>query len=100
MEAGKPATRSRLGGISLVVALSSWAILVLVLLVGGLDPSSGSVGLLRMASVAALLAAIVALILGIGALVRGSQRLAAAFGLVVSLLFLLYFTGFGFALLA
>ena len=47
---------------------------------------------------AALCVSVLALLLAILALARGPQRVAAAFGLGSSLLFLLYFTGFGFAL--
>jgi hypothetical protein len=82
---------------SLVGGVLSWAVLVLALVFGGLDPSPTRAPLLQVATLGALLVSVLALCLAIVALVRGPQRAAAAFGLVSSLLFLLYFTGVGFA---
>jgi hypothetical protein len=44
-------------------------------------------------------AAVVALCLAVIALARGPQRIAATFGLALSLAFILYFTGLGFVLI-
>ena len=92
--------RRRMGRISLVGGVSSWAALVLALVFGGLDPSAARAPVLQGVTMGALLVSALALCLAIVALVRGPQRTAAAFGLVVSLLFLLYFTGVGFGLVA
>jgi hypothetical protein len=89
-----------MGRVSLAVGVSSWFVLILALAFGGLDPSPAQAPLLQAASMGALVAAAVALCLAVIALVRGPQRVAAGIGLAVSLLFLLYFTGLGFVLLA
>jgi hypothetical protein len=85
------------GRVSLGAALIGWAALVVAMLFGGLDPSPSQAPLLKAASVAAFCVSAVALGLGVVALVRGQQRVAAAFGLGFSLIFLLLFTGLGFA---
>jgi len=87
-----------LGLISLVGGVLSWCALLLALLAGGLDPSPARASSLQMVSMSALVTAAVSLCLGGIALARGPQRLAAAVGLGASLLFLLYFTGLGFAI--
>ena len=89
-----------MGRLSLVVGVLSWFVLILAFAIGGLDPSPEQTPLLRAASMGALVAAAVALCLAVVALARGPQRVAAGIGLAVSLLFLLYFTGLGFVLLA
>ena len=90
--------RRHLGLISLVGGALSWGALILALLAGGLDPSPARASSLQIVSMGALVTAAVSLCLGGIALARGPQRLAAAVGLGASLLFLLYFTGLGFAI--
>ena len=78
-------------------ALFGWAALALAMVFGGLDPSPSMTPLLKAVSVVAFGASVLALALGAFAILRGQQRLAAAFGLGFSLIFLLLFTGLGFA---
>lgn len=88
----------QLGRASLLGGVLCWILLVLALVFGGLDPAPSRAPLLRAAMRAALGVALATLGLAIAALAKGPQRLSAAVGLALSLLFLLYFTGFGFAL--
>jgi hypothetical protein len=88
----------QLGRASLLGGALGWVLLAAALAVGGLDPEPDRVPLLRGVVTTALGVALAALGLAIAALARGPQRVAAAAGLALSLLFLLYFTGFGFAL--
>jgi hypothetical protein len=92
--------RRHLGRVSLAGAATSWALLVLALVSGGLDPPPGRTPLLRAATASALCLSLLALGTAILALARGPERASAALGLILSSLFLLYFTGFGFALAA
>jgi len=85
------------GYAALACALCGWAALALAMVFGGLDPSPSSAPLLKGVSVAALGASALALGIGAFAVVRGHQRLVATVGLGVSLIFLLLFTGLGFA---
>ena len=87
------------GKASLVGGITSWAILFASLLWGGLDPSISQAPILKAATVSALVIAFFAFILGLIALVRGPDRVFGALGLVLALLFLLYFTGFIFVIL-
>jgi hypothetical protein len=86
------------GRAALYGGLLSWGALVSAMYSGGIDPSPGVAAILHAISMAAIVIALVSACFGIVALARGPQRAAAAFGLVLSLLFLLYFTGLGFAL--
>lgn len=72
--------KRQLGRASLLGGALGWFLLVLALAFGGLDPAPGRIPLLR---------GVVTTALGVS---------LAALGLALSLLFLLYFTGFGFAL--
>ena len=87
-----------IGTISLVTALIAWALLLLGLYGGGLDPGSSLLPLLKYGMAAAVCGSVLAFGLGIGALGRGRQRIAGGAGLALSLLFLLLFTGVGFTL--
>jgi hypothetical protein len=86
-----------LGRASLIGGVLSWCALLAGVFAGGLDPSPAFATTLQAISMAAVVIALVSVCLGIVAVARGPQRAAAAFGLVLSLLFLLYFTGLGFA---
>jgi hypothetical protein len=90
--------KRQLGRASLLGGALGWFLLVLALAFGGLDPAPGRIPLLRGVVTTALGVSLAALGLAIAALAKGPQRVAAALGLALSLLFLLYFTGFGFAL--
>jgi hypothetical protein len=90
--------RRHLGRASLAGSIVSWAVLVLALVGGGLDPPASLTPLLHAATITALGISVVSLGLAILAIVHGPQRVAAAFGLGFSLLFVLSFTGSGFGL--
>jgi len=85
------------GYISLASSLVGWALAVLAIVSGGLDPGASLAPLLKLATATAFCASVLALGVGIAALVRGRQRAAAGFGVASSLLFLVLFTGAGFA---
>jgi hypothetical protein len=85
-----------MGRVSLGLGLLGWALLIGALVAGGLDPPPAMVPMLRAATLAALVVALVSAGLGGVGLVRGRNRLAAAIGLACSMVFVLYFTGFGF----
>lgn len=87
------------GRIAFFAAASSWAVLALTLLMGGISPDPSRANLLRSLALGSMVAAIAALVLAIVALVRGPQRGSAACGLALGLLYLVAFTGAGFALL-
>jgi hypothetical protein len=87
-----------LGRASLLGGALGWILLALALVFGGLDPAPSRAPLLRAAMLAALGVSLAALGLAIAVLAKGPQRASAAVGLALSSLFLLYFTGFGFAL--
>ena len=94
----EPAMRRQLGRVALMIAVLAWVILLLAPVLGGLDPAVAQLPGLQAATMGALGMSLVALLLAVFALVRGQQRATAAFGLGMSLLFLLHFTGLGFAL--
>jgi hypothetical protein len=83
------------GYASLAVSVAAWVILALALVSGGLDPRSAAAPLLRLATTAALVGSLLALGLGILAVLRGDQGVPAALGVGCSLLFLLVFSGIG-----
>jgi hypothetical protein len=87
-----------IGYVSFATALIAWALLALAIVSGGLDPGAALGPLLKLATATAFCAAVLAFGSGIAALLRARQRIAAALGLALSLLFLLLFTGVGFAL--
>jgi uncharacterized BrkB/YihY/UPF0761 family membrane protein len=84
------------GRIALAVALLAWCVMMLTLMTGGLDPPPHLRSILQWGNMAAVLMALTALCSSVIALARGPQRIAGGFGLAVSLLFLLYWTGFLF----
>ncbi|HEX2341201.1 MAG TPA: hypothetical protein VHI98_12035 [Vicinamibacterales bacterium] len=88
-----------LGRASLIGGVLSWCALLAAVFAGGLDPSPALAATLQAISMTAIVIAVVSVCLGIMAIARGPQRAAAAFGLSLSLLFVLYFTGLGFAVL-
>jgi hypothetical protein len=85
------------GHISLASSLVGWALVVLAILSGGLDPDTSLGPVLKLATATAVGVSVLALGFGIAGLVRGRQRAAAAFGVASSLVFLLLFTGAGSA---
>lgn len=87
-----------LGRTSLIEGILCWTLLVLPLVFGGLDPSPSMTPVLKIATLIALIAAVLGLCFGVAALIRGQQRPSALVGLGLSVVFLLYFTGFGFSL--
>ena len=89
----------RIGTISVASALGAWALLALALVSGGLDPRSAMAPLLRFATTSALVVSLLALGLGILAVLRGDQGVPAALGVGCSLLFLLAFSGLGWMFL-
>ena len=88
-----------LGYASLAGSVAAWAILALALVSGGLDPRAATAPLLRFATSSALVASVLALGLGILAVLRGDQGVPAALGIGCSLLFLLVFSGLGWMFL-
>jgi hypothetical protein len=89
--------RRNLGLVSFLGGVLSWCTLMLAFVFGGLDPSPTQTPLLQAVSMGALVTAAMSSCLGVVALARGPKHLAALLGLITSLLFLLYFTGLGFA---
>ena len=87
------------GRIAFFAAASSWAVLGLTLVMGGISPDPSRLGLLKNMALGSMLCAVAASALAIVALVRGPQRGSAACGLALGLLYLLAFTGAGFGLL-
>src|SRR5438045_9583941 len=87
--------RAPLGSASLVGSVAAWAILALALVSGGLDPRAAMAPLLRFATASALVGSVLALGLGLFAVLRGDQGVPAALGVGCSLLFLLIFSGLG-----
>jgi len=92
-------TRWPLGYASLGGSVAAWATLALTLVSGGLDPRAAVAPLLRFASTAALVVSVLALGLGILAVLRGDKGVPAALGVGCSLLFLLMFSGLGWMFL-
>jgi len=88
-----------LGYASLGGSVAAWAILALALVSGGLDPRATVAPLLRFATTSALVGSLLALGLGIFAVLRGDQGVPAALGVGCSLLFLLMFSGLGWMFL-
>ena len=88
-----------LGYASLGGSLAAWVTLALALVSGGLDPRDAMAPLLRFATTAALVVSVLALGLGILAVLRGDQGVPAALGVGCSLLFLLMFSGLGWMFL-
>ena len=68
------------------------------LVAGGLDPSPGRARVLQALAAGAVMAALAACGLGLAAIVRGTGRPSGAMGLGLGVLFLLMFTGAGFAI--
>lgn len=89
----------QMGRISLVLGVLGWVVLVLTLLKGGLDPSPTLTPWLRAATTVSLCTSVLALCFAVAALIRRERRITASLGLALSVLFLLYFTGFGFVFL-
>ena len=87
------------GRVSFFMAVSCWAVMAFSLVAGGLDPSPGRARVLQAMAAAALIAALAACVLGVVAIVRGTGRPSGVVGLLLGVLFLLMFTGAGFALL-
>ena len=88
-------TRWPLGYASLTGSVAAWITLALMLVSGGLDPRAAMAPMLRFASTSALVVSLLALALGILAVLRGDQGVPAALGVGCSLLFLLMFSGLG-----
>jgi len=88
-----------LGNASLTGSIAAWVILALALVSGGLDPRSAMAPLLRFATTSALVVSVLALGLGIFAVLRGDQGVPAALGVGGSLLFFLIFSGLGWMFL-
>ena len=88
-----------IGKLSAASALGAWALLALAFVSGGLDPRSATAPLLRFATTSALVVSLLALGLGILAVLRGDQGVPAALGVGGSLLFLLAFSGLGWMFL-
>ena len=88
-----------LGYASLAGSVGAWAVLALALVSGGLDPRAALAPLLRFATTSALVVSLLALGLGILAVLRGDQGVPAALGVGCSLLFLLMFSGLGWMFL-
>ena len=86
------------GRVSFFMAVSSWAVMAFTLVAGGLDPSPGRARVLQAMAMAALIAALAACALGIVAIVRGVGRPSGVLGFVLGALYLLMFTGAGFAI--
>lgn len=84
-----------IGYVSLGGALAAWAVLAVALVSGGLDPRSSLAPLLRVATTGALAVSVLALGLGILAVLRGDKGVPSALGVGCSLLFLLMFSGIG-----
>jgi hypothetical protein len=84
-----------LGHASLAGSVVAWVILGLALVSGGLDPHPPVAPLFRFAITAALGASVLALLIGILAVLRGDKGVPAALGIGGSLLFLLMFSGIG-----
>jgi hypothetical protein len=89
----------RLGYVSLACGVAAWIILGLVLVSGGLDPRSSLAPLLKSATTAAFVVSLLALVLGILAVLLGDQGVPAALGVGCALLFLLAFSGLGWMFL-
>ena len=85
--------RRYLGRASFAAGILSWGLLLVGLFVGGTDPDPSEVASLQTATKAGLVSAVVALPLGVVALIIGPHRLVALCGLVFSVLFFLYFAG-------
>ena len=83
------------GYASLAGSVAAWVTLALAIFSGGLDPRAAAAPLLRLATSSALVASVLALGLGILAVLRGDQGVPAALGVGCSLLFLLVFSGLG-----
>jgi hypothetical protein len=88
-----------LGSASLAGSVAAWAILALALVFGGLHPRAAMTPVLRFATTSALVGSVLALGLGILAVLRGDQGVPAALGVGGSLLFLLVFSGLGWMFL-
>ena len=88
-----------LGSASLAGSVAAWAILALALVFGGLHPRVAMTPVLRFATTSALVGSVLALGLGILAVLRGDQGVPAALGVGGSLLFLLVFSGLGWMFL-
>lgn len=85
--------RRHVGQVSFLSAVVSWLILIVSLMLGGLDPSSGIAQMLQLAGGITLLLAIVALASGLAAIFYGRQRIYGIIGCVLAMIFLLFFTG-------
>jgi len=92
-------SRTRPGWASLAAAVAGWVVLALAIVFGGLDPRAAMAPLLRVAATSALVVSLLALGLGILAVLRGDQGVPAALGVGCSLLFLLVFSGLGWMFL-
>ena len=99
MGARKGMKRWPLGYASLAGSVAAWAVLALALASGGLDPRAAMAPLLRFATTSALVVSVLALGLGILAVLRGDKGVPAALGVGCSLLFLLMFSGLGWMFL-
>ena len=88
-----------LGYASLAGSVAAWVVLGLAIVSGGLDPRAAMAPLLRFATMSALVVSVLALGLGILAVLRGDQGVPAALGVGCSLLFLMMFSGLGWMFL-
>jgi hypothetical protein len=84
-----------LGYASLAGSVAAWAVLALALVSGGLDPRAAWRRCSDSRPTAALVVSLLALGLGILAVLRGIRGVPAALGVGCSLLFLLMFSGLG-----
>jgi hypothetical protein len=83
--------RRHLGRASLAGGILAWGLLLVGLFVGGTDPDASQVAFLETATKAGLVAAIAALPVGAVAVIIGPHRLAALFGIGLSIVFFVYF---------
>ena len=86
------------GRISLIVVVACWLLYVGSLFVGGIDPSPVLAKSLIHLGLTSLILVLVSMLLAVVALVRGPQRVAAAVGFALGLLYLAVFTGLIWAL--
>jgi len=92
--------KRHLGLISLLGSCTSWAVLVMMLLWGGLDPSSSQARLAQLANGSAFIIAFLSSITALIPVVKGPERLLGALAFTIGVLFILVFTGSVFVLIA
>lgn len=88
-----------LGRISLLLAVATWAVFLVLPLWGGLDPSPSAAVYLRGAAAGTLALAVLSFGLAITALALGPQRVSAGVAVVLCVAFGMVFSGALYALL-